>query len=81
MSTALLAVGYVLSVPAALMLLRIAWRRWLWAFVALEVGACCVALGWALRGQRLAAWLNAGFALGFAATWVVVGRIRLTRTP
>jgi hypothetical protein len=79
MSAALLIVGYTLAVPTTLALFRIAWRRWVWAFVTLEVGTCCIALGWALRGQRLAAWLNAGFALGFAATWVVVGRIRLAR--
>jgi hypothetical protein len=79
LSTALLVFGYTLSVPTTLALLRIAWRRWVWAFVALEVGTCGVALGWALRGQRFPAWLNAGFALGFMVTWVVVGRIRHAR--
>ncbi|MGH8931584.1 MAG: hypothetical protein ACRDZO_13400 [Egibacteraceae bacterium] len=79
MSTPLLVVGYTLAVPMVPIVLRIAWRRWVWAFVMLEIGTCCVALGWALRGQRFTAWLNAGFALGFATTWIVVGRVRHAR--
>ncbi|MGH8903990.1 MAG: hypothetical protein ACRDYA_20510 [Egibacteraceae bacterium] len=67
MSTALLVVGYALAVPGTLAVLRIAWRRWLWAFVGLEVGMACVVAGWALRGQRFGAWPNAGFAVGFAS--------------
>ena len=81
MTTAFLAAGYVLAIPPTLFLLRIAWRRWVWAFAVLQFGTLCVALGWALRGERFAAWLNLGFALGFAVTWVVVGRVRHTRGP
>ncbi|MGH8897231.1 MAG: hypothetical protein ACRDZ4_09465 [Egibacteraceae bacterium] len=49
------------------------------AFVVLKVGTGCIVAGWALRGQRLGAWLNAGCAVGFAVTWVVVGRVRQRR--
>ncbi|MBA2530038.1 MAG: hypothetical protein H0V19_08800 [Euzebyales bacterium] len=76
MSTALLVTGYLLSAPTTVLLLRICRRRWRWAFAALEAGTGLVALGWALRGERLPAWMNAGFGFGFACTWVAVGRMR-----
>lgn len=78
-STALLVVGYVMAVPTTAMLLRIAWRRNVALFVALEVGTAAIVAGWAMRGQTFSAWLNAGFAFGFAATWVAVGRVRARR--
>lgn len=51
----------------------------MWAFVGLEAGIACVVAGWVLCGQRFSAWLNAGFAVGFVVTWVVVGRVRQRR--
>ena len=78
-STALLAAGYTAAVPTTATLLRIAWRRNLPAFVVLELGTAAIVAGWALRGERLPAWLNAGFGVGFAATWVAVGRVRARR--
>ncbi|MDP9405301.1 MAG: hypothetical protein M3O86_01690, partial [Actinomycetota bacterium] len=74
-----LGAGYLLSVPTTAVLLRICWRRNRSAFAALELGTGMVALGWALRGERLPAWLNAGFGVGFACTWVAVGRVRRAR--
>ncbi|MGI9018928.1 MAG: hypothetical protein ACR2HR_17800 [Euzebya sp.] len=79
LSNVLLAVGYVAAVPTTLMLLRIAWRRQTVLFATLLGGTAAIALGWALKGQAFPAYLNAGFGLGFCATWVVVGRIRTAR--
>lgn len=62
-----------------LVFLRIAWRRWIAAFVVLEVGCLLVALGWALRGQHVSAWFNVGAAFGFGVAWVVIRRIRQRR--
>ncbi|MGH8887054.1 MAG: hypothetical protein ACRDYX_18160 [Egibacteraceae bacterium] len=46
MSVALLLVGYALALPGTWALLRVAWRRWVWAFVALEVGTGCIVARW-----------------------------------
>lgn len=75
----LLAGGYAAAVPTTAMVLRIAWRRQRGLFALLELGTAAIVLGWALKGERFAAWLNAGFGLGFAATWVAVGHVRADR--
>lgn len=78
-STALLATGYAAAVPTTAGLLRIAWRRNLPLFLVLEAGTAAIVAGWALRGEPSAAWVNAGFGVGFACTWVAVGRVRARR--
>lgn len=75
----LLAVGYAVGTPASLSILRIAWRRWLWALGLLELSVACVVAGFALRGQRFPAWMNAGWGVGFLVTYVQVGRVRRRR--
>lgn len=78
-STPLLVVGYAVATPLTLRVLRIAWRREGAQMLALEAGTAAVVAGWALRGEALPAWMNAGFGVGFAATWVAVGRVRRRR--
>ena len=78
-STALLTAGYVAAVPTTAGLLRIAWRRNLPLFLLLEAGVAAIVAGWAMKGERLPAWMNAGFGLGFLATWIAVGRVRRRR--
>lgn len=78
-STVLLGAGYAAAVPTTAGLLRIAWRRNLPLFVLLEAGTAAIVAGWALRDERFAAYLNAGFGVGFLATWVAVGRVRARR--
>ena len=78
-STALLTAGYVAAVPTTAGLLRIAWRRHVPLFLLLESGVAAIVTGWAMKGQRMPAWMNAGFGLGFLATWIAVGRVRRRR--
>ncbi len=78
-STALLAAGYVAAGPTTAGLLKIAWRRNVPLFIVLEAGTAAIVTGWALRGESFPAWLNAGFGVGFACTWVAVGRVRARR--
>lgn len=77
--TALLVLGYVAAVPTTAIVLRIAWRRHLPLFLLLEAGTTLIVAGWALKGEAVSAWLNAGFGVGFLCTWIVVGRIRARR--
>lgn len=76
---ALLYAGYAAAVPTTAGLLRIAWRRNVPVFVLLEAGTAAIVAGWALRGEPVPAWTNAGFGVGFLATWVTVGRVRARR--
>lgn len=78
-STALLVGGYAAAIPTTAMVLRIAWRRNVPLFLLLEAGTAAIVAGWALRGEPMPAWTNAGFGVGFAATWVAVGRVRARR--
>ncbi len=77
--TVLLGIGYAVGTCGALSILRIAWRRWLWALGVLELGVACIVAGFALRGQRFPAWMNAGWGVGFLVTYAQVGRIRRRR--
>ena len=76
---ALLGAGYAAGVPLTLMLLRICWRRWTGAFVALEAAAAAISAGWFLKDNKMAAWSNVGWGLGFLVTWITVGRTRRRR--
>ncbi|MEE8602208.1 hypothetical protein [Euzebya tangerina] len=78
-ANALLAAGYAAAVPTTATLLRIAWRRNLPLFLTLEAGTAAIVAGWAMKGESLPAYMNAGFGLGFLATWVSVGRIKEKR--
>jgi hypothetical protein len=75
----LLAAGYTAAVPTTAVVLRIAWRRNLPLFLVLEGGVVAIVTGWALKGEPMPAWTNAGFGVGFLATWVAVGRVRRRR--
>ena len=75
----LLAAGYTAAIPTTLGVLRIAWRRNLPLFLLLEAGTAAIVAGWALKGEPQPAWTNAGFGVGFLATWVAVGRVRARR--
>ncbi len=76
---ALLGGGYAVGIPLTLVLLRICWRRWTAAFVALEAAAAAISAGWFLKDNRAAAWSNLGWGVGFLATWIAVGRRRRER--
>lgn len=78
-STALLVAGYGAAIPTTLGVLRIAWRRNVPLFLVLEAGTAAIVAGWAMRGEPMPAWTNAGFGVGFLATWVAVGRVRRRR--
>lgn len=78
-STALLVAGYAAATPTAAGVLRIAWRRNVPLFLLLEGGTAAIVAGWALRGQTMSAWTNAGIGVGFLCTWVAVGRVRSRR--
>lgn len=75
----LLAAGYAAAIPTTAGVLRIAWRRNLPLFLVLEGGVAAIVTGWALKGEPIPAWTNAGFGAGFLATWVAVGRVRARR--
>ncbi|CAN5465978.1 hypothetical protein BH23ACT9_BH23ACT9_34040 [soil metagenome] len=75
----LLVSGYALAVPTTASLLRIAWRRNVPLFLVLEAGTAAIVAGWALKGEPMPAWTNAGFGVGFLATWVTVGGVRRRR--
>lgn len=75
----ILAAGYAAAIPTTAGLLRIAWRRNLPLFLILEAGTAAIVTGWAMKGQTFPAYLNAGFGLGFLATWVTVGRVKQKR--
>lgn len=74
-----LAAGYVTALPLTLQVTRIAWRRNLPLLLVLEAGTAAIVTGWALKGNRLAAYSNVGWGVGFVATWVAVGRARARR--
>jgi hypothetical protein len=77
--TALLVIGYVLSVPFSIFLpgfLRL-WRRREPALLVIEeLGVAAIVAGWALRGERIPALLNAGWGVGLLVAWVREGRKR-----
>ena len=75
----ILTAGYVAAVPTTAMLLRIAWRRNVPLFATLMGGTTAIVVGWAMKGEEMPAYMNAGFGVGFAATWVAVGRVRARR--
>lgn len=75
----LIGIGYAIAVPGTLSILRIAWRRWLWALGLLQLAVACLVTGFALRGQRIVAWTNVGWGVGFLVTYVQVGRIKRRR--
>lgn len=83
MSIALLVLGYVLAVPPLFRLWRI-WRKAIWAGYAAETaGAALIALGWHLRGNTGAVYVNGAWAVLFGATfplWHLVLRPRGERS-
>ena len=78
-STAVLAAGYVLSVPFSVYtpgFLRLWRRREPLVFAAEEVGAALVTAGWAMRGNVPNAAFNAAWTVGLAGAYALEGRKR-----
>lgn len=78
-STAVLATGYVLSVPFTLFLpgfLRLWRRREPWVFATAEVGAALVTAGWVMKGNPQSAAFNGAWTVGLAAAYAAEGRKR-----
>jgi hypothetical protein len=73
-STALLLVGYPLSVAAGAKLLPVIRERRVGRFLAMEAGIGCVTAGLVIRRRWYAAAANGLALVGLAAVWVAVGR-------
>lgn len=71
--------GYVLAVPFTLFLpgfLRLWRRREVEVFALAQAGALLIALAWLVKGNAVAAAVNAAWFLGFGAAYVVEGQRR-----
>jgi hypothetical protein len=69
---AVLAAGYVVSVPVLLRFRTLVKERnALMYFGVLEVGQILVTAGWAMKGKRLRALVNGAAAVAYPAYWVL----------
>lgn len=78
-STALLALGYLLAVPFTVWVpgFRRLWRRREpLVFLAAQAGAALITVGFALQGNLLGMVLNAGWTVGLAVAYLAEGRKR-----
>ncbi|MCA1691733.1 MAG: hypothetical protein ABR540_16965 [Acidimicrobiales bacterium] len=73
-STALLVIGYPLSVVAGRRILRVLRERDAPRFLAMEAGIACVTAGLVLRRRWLSAAANGLSLVGAGLAWVVSGR-------
>jgi len=75
-SSAVLAAGYVLSVPPLVpALYRRMWKgRDVRLFAAEELGAALVTAGWIAKGNTGGAVFNGLWTVGLGVAWVVKGR-------
>lgn len=80
----LLVVGYALAVPVTLFVpgfLRLWRRREPLLYAAAQGGALLIVLGWLLRGNVVAAAVNAAWLVGFGIAYWREGRLRAGTAP
>jgi hypothetical protein len=75
--------GYVLAVPFTLFVpgfLRLWRRREIEVFLVAQLGALVIVVAWAVKGNAVAAAVNAAWLVGLTIAWVVEGRKRAARS-
>lgn len=82
MTTVLLVVGLLLSVPFTVWVpgFRRLWRRREpWVFAVAQLGAVLLAVAYALKGKPIGVLTNGGWAVGLTVAYVLEGRKRRGR--